>query len=176
MKTDEQIANTIYTIRGHKVMLDRDRAELYEVETRSLNQAVKRNISRFPGDFMFQLTKDEYDSLRSQFVILKKAEKPQTGKHTKYLPYAFTEQGVAMLSSVLSSERAIQVNIQIMRMFTRLRAMLSTHEDLRRKIESMEKKYDEQFGIVFRAIKRLLSDDAKPKRKIGFVNTTEKNT
>ncbi|HNR88028.1 MAG TPA: ORF6N domain-containing protein [Spirochaetota bacterium] len=169
MKTDEQIANTIYTIRGHKVMLDRDLAELYEVETRSLNQAVKRNISRFPGDFMFQLTQNEYDILISQIVTSRWGG-------TRKLPYAFTEQGVAMLSSVLSSERAIQVNIQIMRMFTRLRAMLSTHEDLRRKIESMEKKYDEQFSIVFRAIKQLLADDAKPKRKIGFVNTTEKNT
>jgi len=158
----ERIAGKIYLIRSIKVMLDRDLAELYGVETKVLKQAVRRNIDRFPTDFMFELTKKENQSLRSQNVTLKR------GQHSKYLPFAFTEQGVAMLSSVLKSERAIHVNIQIMRAFTQLRKMLSTHEDLKRKIESMEKKYDEQFQIVFEAIKQLLSEEDKPKKKIGF--------
>jgi phage regulator Rha-like protein len=145
-----------------KVMLDRDLAELYGVETKVLKQAVRRNIDRFPSDFMFEITKKENESLRSQNVTLKR------GQHSKYLPMAFTEQGVAMLSSVLRSKRAIQVNIQIMRAFTQLRKMLSTHEELKRKIESMEKKYDEQFQIVFEAIKQLLSDEDKPRKKIGY--------
>ena len=133
-------------------MLDRDLAELYEVETRALNQAVKRNLNRFPEDFMFMLTPEETTELsRSQFVILKR------GQNIKYLPYAFTENGVAMLSSVLSSERAVEVNIQIMRTFTRLREMLLTHKDLQRKIDNMEKKYDHQFKIVFDAIKQLIT-------------------
>jgi len=143
-----RIASKIYLVRSVKVMLDRDLAELYSVETKVLKQAVRRNIDRFPVDFMFELTKEENQSLRSQNVTLKR------GQHSKYLPFAFTEQGVAMLSSVLKSDRAIQVNIQIMRAFTQLRQMLSTHKDLKRKIESMEKKYDENFKIVFQAIKR----------------------
>ncbi|TAL32192.1 MAG: ORF6N domain-containing protein [Spirochaetes bacterium] len=167
MLPDERILNKIYLLRGHKVMLDKDLAELYEVETRALNQAVKRNQSRFPEDFMFQLTVDEFDQLRSQIVT-------SSWGGTRKPPFAFTEQGVAMLSSVLTSDRAVQVNIQIMRTFTRLRTMLSSHDDLRRKIESMEKKYDEQFRIVFQAIKRLLADDAKPKRKIGFDSPKER--
>ncbi|MDH3576020.1 MAG: ORF6N domain-containing protein [Desulfobacteraceae bacterium] len=158
----ELIASKIYFIRNMKVMLDRDLAELYEVETKALKQAVRRNIDRFPADFMFELTKDEYQSLRSQIVTLKR------GQHSKYAPFAFTEHGVLMLSSVLNSERAIQVNIQIVRTFTKLREMLSTHKDLKRKIESMEKKYDEQFQIVFEAIKQLLSEEDKPKKKIGY--------
>ena len=158
----ELIASKIYFIRNMKVMLDRDLAELYEVETKVLKQAVRRNIDRFPDDFMFELTKDEYQSLRSQIVTLKR------GQHSKYAPFAFTEHGVLMLSSVLNSERAIQVNIQIVRTFTKLREMLSTHKDLKRKIESMEKKYDEQFQIVFEAIKQLLSEEDKPKKKIGY--------
>jgi hypothetical protein len=150
----ERITNKIYLMRGMKVMLDRDLAELYDVETRTLVQAIKRNKQRFPPDFMFQLSKDEFDSLRSQIVI----SKGRGGR--RYPPYAFTEQGVAMLSSVLNSDRAIQVNILIMRaFFTQLRKMLSTHEDLKRKIESMEKKYDQQFQIVFEAIKQLLETD-----------------
>ncbi len=140
-------------------MLDKDLVELYDVETKALKQAVRRNIDRFPADFMFELIKEENLSLRSQNVTLKR------GQHSKYLPFAFTEQGVAMLSSVLKSDRAIRVNIQIMRAFTQLRKMLSTHEDLKRKIESMEKKYDEQFQIVFQAIKQLLSEKDKPKKK-----------
>lgn len=159
----EHIANKIYLIRSLKMMLDRDLAELYGVETKVLKQAVRRNIDRFPADFMFELTKEEHQSLRSQNVTLKKR-----GQHSKYLPFAFTEQGVAMLSSVLKSDRAIHVNIQIMRTFTQLRKMLSTHEDLKRKIESMEKNYDEQFKIVFEAIRQLWSEEEKPKKKIGF--------
>ncbi|HHT9105306.1 MAG TPA: ORF6N domain-containing protein [Candidatus Wujingus californicus] len=143
-------------------MLDTDLALLYGVKTKMLNQAVKRNIQRFPDDFMFQLTREEFNSLRSQIVTLKR------GQHRKYLPYVFTEQGVAMLSSVLNSERAIQVNIQIMRAFIKLKEMLSTHKDLKQKIEEMEKKYDYQFKIVFDAIKQLLEPPAEPKGKIGF--------
>jgi phage regulator Rha-like protein len=158
----ERIANMIYLIRDIRVMLDRDLAALYGVETKVLKQAVRRNIRRFPDDFMFELTEYENRALRSQNVTLKR------GQHSKYLPYAFTEQGVAMLSSVLSSERAIQVNILIMRAFTKLREMLSTHEDLRRKVEAMERKYDRQFKVVFDAIKKLIDIESKPKRKIGF--------
>lgn len=159
----ENIENKIFQIRGERVMLDRDLAELYEVETGMLNRAVKRNIKRFPEDFMFQLTKEEYlKLLRCQNGTLKR------GQHRKYLPYVFTENGVAMLSSVLNSERAIMVNIQIMRAFTKLRKMLLIHTDLKRKIEDMERKYDSQFAVVFRAIKQLLSPSKRTKRKIGF--------
>ncbi len=127
------------------------------------NQAVKRNIARFPEDFMIQLNKEEASELsRSQIVTLKR------GQNIKYLPHAFTENGVAMLSSVLNSERAIQVNIQIMRTFTKIREMLSSHKDLRHKIEEMEKKYDSQFKIVFNAVKELMSPPEKQVRKIGF--------
>ena len=160
----ENIVNKIYFFRGVKVMLDSDLAELYGVETKVLNQAVKRNLNRFPPDFMFQLDKEEYDSLRSHFVTLETGR----GQHRKFLPYVFTEHGILMLSSVLSSEKAVQVNIQIMRTFTRLRRMLLTHEELKRKIESMEKKYDAQFRIVFDAIKEIITDELKPERKIGF--------
>ena len=159
----ENITSKIYFIRDHKVMLDRDLAELYGVETGQLKRAVRRNVDRFPSDFMFVLTIKENNSLRCQFGTLE-----GKGKHSKYLPIAFTEQGVAMLSSVLNSKRAIQVNIQIMRVFTKLRKMLATHDDLRQKIEAMENKYDEQFKIVFEAIKQLLKEDEKPKKKIGF--------
>ena len=156
----ERIASKIYLIRDIRVMLDRDLAELYGVETRVLNQAVHRNIKRFPKDFMFELTRDEIMGI-SQIV---------TSSEIKYSKrvHAFTEQGVAMLSSVLNSDRAIQVNIQIMRAFTKLREMLSTHEDLRRKVEAMERKYDRQFKVVFDAIKQLIDTESKPKRKIGF--------
>jgi flagellar capping protein FliD len=159
----ESITGKIFMIRGFKVMLDRDLAKLYGVETRVLKQAVRRNIKRFPEDFMFELTFKEESSLRSQFVTLE-----GKGKHSKYLSMAFTEQGVAMLSSVLKSDRAIQVNIQIMRIFTRLRQMLAGHKDLQKKIEAMEEKYDEQFRVVFEAIKQLISEEEKPKQRIGF--------
>ena len=159
----ELIERKIYLIRNKKVMLDSDLAELYDVETKVLNQAVKRNIARFPEDFMFQLNKEEALELsRSQIVTLKR------GQNIKYLPHVFTENGVAMLSSVLNSERAIQVNIQIMRTFTKIREMLSSHKDLRHKIEEMEKKYDSQFKIVFNAIKELMTPPEKQVRKIGF--------
>jgi phage regulator Rha-like protein len=159
----ELIEKRIYLLRGEKVMIDRDLAELYGVEVRALKQAVRRNIERFPADFMFELTGAEEDFLRSQIVILK-----ARGKHSKYPSFAFTEQGVAMLSTVLKSQRAIQVNIAIMRTFTQLRRMLATHEDLRKKIEEMETRYDGQFQVVFEAIRQLLEEDAKQRRKIGF--------
>jgi len=164
----EIISNMIYIIRGHKVMLDADLATLYGVKTKILTQAVKRNIRRFPDDFMFQLTNEEEECLRSQIVT----SKPGRGGR-RYLPYAFTEQGVAMLSSVLNSERAIQVNIAIMRTFTKLRQMIETHKDLRLKIEEMEKKYDKQFRIVFTALKELLekpTEISEKKPPIGFTS------
>ncbi len=157
----ELIAEKIFLVRGKKVMLDRDLAMLYEVETRALKQAVRRNPERFPEDFMFILSNQEFRNLRSQFVT-------SSYGGTRYNPMAFTEQGVAMLSSVLKSKRAILVNIQIMRTFTNLRKMLATHDDLRKKIEEMETKYDYQFQIVFDAIKQLIAVEEKPKREIGF--------
>lgn len=162
---DEALSQKIYIIRDRKVMIDRDLAELYGVETKVLNRAVKRNVERFPEDFMFILSHDEAKILRCQIGT----SKLKAGG-SQYLPLTFTEQGVAMLSSVLRSERAIQVNIQIMRMFTKLRAMLEEHKDLRQKIGELEKKYDGQFRSIFFAIKRLLSytKEEKSKRKIGF--------
>lgn len=159
----ESVVSKIIWIRGEKVLLDRDLARLYGVETRVLKQAVRRNMNRFPPDFMFELTKEEFENWRSQFVI-SNAEK----MGLRYKPMAFTEHGVAMLSSVLNSDQAIEVNIAIMRAFIRLRQMLSSHEELKRKIEAMENKYDEQFGVVFEAIKQLIDVEDKPKRKIGF--------
>jgi hypothetical protein len=140
----ETIASRIYFVRGQKVMLDRDLAELYGVQTKVLKQAVRRNINRFPFDFMFELTKEELEDWRSQFVT---SNSDRMG--LRYKPMAFTEQGVAMLSSVLKSKRATEVNIAIMRALVKLREMMTTHSDLKRKIESMEKKYDKQFQIVF---------------------------
>jgi len=170
----EVIQSKILHLRGQKVMLDRDLAVLYGVETRALNQAVRRNISRFPDDFMFQLTKDEAKFLRSQFVTLKE------NQHFRYIPYAFTEQGVAMLSSVLNSERAVQVNIQIMRVFTKMREMFINYQEIKQTLEDMERKYDHQFKInnilfeeIFEEIKkinRLLSHVEKPRKEIGFKN------
>jgi hypothetical protein len=159
----ERILERIYLIRERKVMLDRDLAKLYGVKTKALKQAVRRNARRFPHDFMFELTKEEFENWRSQFVT---SNGDKMG--LRYRPMAFTEQGVAMLSSVLNSERAIQVNIVIMRVFTRFREMLETHEALRRKLEAMEKRYDKQFRVVFDAIRSLLDAEGKPKRKIGF--------
>ena len=151
-------------MRKQKVMLDADLAELYGVETRVLVQAVKRNLGRFPEDFMFQLSKEEADFLRSQIVTLEKGR----GQHSKYLPYAFTEQGVAMLSSVLHSQRAIQVNIEIMRAFIRLRQMLATHIELARKLDALERRYDSQFKQVFDAIRQLMAPPEPKRRPIGF--------
>ena len=137
-----QVRNMIYDIRKQKVMIDFELAELYEVETKYLNRAVKRNIERFPSDFMFQLTRDEWNFLRCQIGTSKIDEETRGGR--QYLPYVFTEQGIAMLSSVLNSERAIQVNIQIMNTFVRIREMIISNQDLRRKIEVMERKYDKR--------------------------------
>lgn len=168
----ERIEDKILLIRGQKVMISTDLAVLYNVEPRVLMQAVKRNLERFPEDFMFQLTWEETLDVRSQNVILKR------GQHSKYRLYAFTEQGVAMLSSVLRSERAVQVNILIMRAFVKLRELLSTHKDLAGKLERMEEKYDAQFKVVFEAIKQLMSPPEKKKtKKIGFqVDKTKKPT
>jgi len=170
----EVIATRILELRGEKVMLDRDLAKLYGVPVKVLNQAVKRNIKRFPGDFMFQLSWEEVESLRSQIVTLNKSEPEvsRRGKHIKYLPYVFTEHGVVMLSSVLNSERAIQVNILIMRAFTKLREILLTHKELAAKVEALEKKYaehDQTIKEIFEAIKQLLEPPlTKEKRIIGF--------
>ena len=157
----EIIEQKIYLIRGQKVMLSNDLALLYNVEPRAVVQAVKRNIKRFPSDFMFQLTKTESSNLKSQIVI-------SSWGGRRASPYAFTEQGVAMLSSVLNSERAIQVNIQIMRTFTKLREMIASHADLRKKIEEMEKKYDGNFKVVFHALRQLLQKPEPNRGKIGF--------
>jgi phage regulator Rha-like protein len=160
----ERIERAILLLRGHKVMLDADLATLYGVRTKALNQAVSRNIGRFPPDFMFQLTEEEAARLRSQFVTLK----PGRGQHRKYLPYVFTEQGVAMLSSVLKSERAVQVNVEIMRAFVRLRKLIGTSADLARRFDELEKKYDAQLKVVFDAIRQLMAPAEKPRRPIGF--------
>ncbi|CAN5160883.1 ORF6N domain-containing protein [soil metagenome] len=164
----DRIDQAIVTIRGQKVMLDRDLAAMYGVETKVFNQAVRRNFRRFPEDFMFQLSAEEHTALRSQIV---------TSKHgrggSRYLPYAFTEQGVAMLSSVLKSDRAIEVNIAIMRAFVKLRDVLATHKEFGRKLEEIERKlgqHDEHFRIVFEAIRQLMAPVPEPekKRRIGF--------
>ena len=159
--SEEAIANKIVRVRGERVMLDRDLAEMYGVETRVLNQAVSRNIGRFPEDFMFLYTRDE-------ILMISQIVTSSTIKFSKRVR-VFTEQGVAMLSSVLKSEQTIEVNIAIMRAFTQLRKMISTNEDLKRKIEIIEKKYDEQFAIVFEAIKVLIAENEKPKKKIGYI-------
>ena len=177
----ENIAQLVFFIRGEKVMLDSDLAVLYGVEARVLNQAVKRNRHRFPEDFMFRLTAKETEDLRSllksQTVISTSAAEPNSSqtvmssrKHRgrTYKPYAFTEQGVAMLSSVLRSARAVEVNIAIMRTFVQLRRLMDTNRDLARKIEALEKKYDEKFAVVFEAIKQLITPPEPPKRRIGF--------
>jgi len=163
----ERITQAILLIRGHKVMLDEALAALYAVEIKVLNQAVRRNADRFPADFMFQLTAEETAFLRSQIVTLKGGR----GQHRKYHPYAFTEQGIAMLSSVLRSKRAVRVNIEIMRAFVQLRQMLSSHADLARKLAALEKRYDAQFKVVFDAIRELTAPPELPKkRRIGFVS------
>lgn len=167
-----QAEKRIYLIRGQRVMLDFDLAELYEVETRALKQAVRRNKGRFPDDFMFELTAQEVALLVSQSVI------PRRGKLGGAVPMAFTEQGVAMLSSVLRSRRAVQVNIAIMRAFVRLREMLLTNVDLAKKLTELEKKYDAQFKVVFDAIRRLMSPEEvtdKPRRRIGFHTREEQS-
>ena len=162
----EVIELKIMLIRGQKVMLDRDLAQLYGVETRVLNQAVRRNIDRFPDDFMFSLTREEITRI-SQFVISSSASL-ETLKFSKNV-MAFTEYGIAMLSSVLNSPRAIQVNIQIMRTFGKLREMIASHKDLAKRLDELEKKYDGQFRVVFDAIHELMIPPDEDKRKIGFM-------
>jgi hypothetical protein len=164
-----RLEGLIYFVRSQKAMLDRDLAALYGVETKVLNQAVRRNAERFPADFSFVLNTEEASALarlRSQTVTLKR------GQHRKYLPRVFTEQGVAMLSSVVNSPRAIRVNIEIMRAFVRLRQMLASNADLARRLDELEAQYDEQFKIVFAAIRRLMSADEskrkEPRREIGY--------
>ena len=177
----ENLAALIFFVRGERVLLDADLATLYGVEARALNQAVARNRKRFPADFMFQVSAEEYEPIRSRFVTASKGGTPNSSqtvmssrKHRgrAYRPYAFTEQGVAMLSSVLRSPRAVEVNIAIMRTFVQLRRLMDSNRDLARKIEAMERKYDEQFAVVFDAIKQLVAEDAErkaqPKRRIGF--------
>jgi phage regulator Rha-like protein len=162
----ETIANKILFLRNEKVLLDRDLAEMYAVETKQLKRAVRRNISRFPKDFMFQLSNEEYRSLRRQFGTLKR------GAHSKYPPMAFTEQGVAMLSSVLTSQRAIEVNIAIMRAFVHLRKMIASHKELAKKLTELEhhiKDHDEKIQAIFEAIQQLITmPEEESKKKIGF--------
>jgi hypothetical protein len=157
----EVVEKRILLLRGHKVMLDSDLAELYGVTTKVLVQAVKRNRERFPDDFMFQLSKAEFSILRSQFVT-------SSWGGRRYAPFAFTEQGVSMLSSILQSKRAIQVNVQIMRTFVRLRQMIASQESLARKLNDLEKKYDAQFRVVFDAIRQLMVQPEPREKKIGF--------
>ncbi len=158
----DQIDKRIFVLRGQKVMLSTDLAEPYGVKPRALVQAVKCNIERFPEDFMFQLTRAEFESLKSQIVT------SSWGGLRRATPYAFTEQGVAMLSSVLRSKRAIRVNIEIIRAFVRLRAMAGSYKDLARKLDTLEKKYDAQFKVVFDAIRKLMEPPEPPKKPIGF--------
>ncbi|MBI2113700.1 MAG: ORF6N domain-containing protein [candidate division NC10 bacterium] len=158
----ERIERAILALRGHKIMLDADLASMYGVETKVLVRAVKRNEERFPSDFMFQLSQDEFENLRFHFGT------SRSWGGRRHLPYAFTEQGVAMLSSVLRSPRAVQVNIEIMRAFVRLRQMLQTNADLARKLAALEKKYDTQFKVVFDAIRALMAPPRPQRRPIGF--------
>ena len=160
----ENLAKLVFLIRGEKVLLDADLADLYGVATKVLNQAVKRNLDRFPEDFMFQLTPEEWGNMRSQIVTTSR-------RKLSAVPYAFTEQGVAMLSSVLRSQRAVEVNIAIMRTFVQLRRLMDSNRDLRLRIEAMETRYDEQFSQVFDAIKQLIAEDKTRKAKppIGFL-------
>jgi hypothetical protein len=171
--TDQKVINKIYLIRGEKVMLDRDLAELYGVETRVLNQAVKRNIKRFPNDFMFQLTVKELENWMSQIVI---SNKEKMG--WRKLPFAFTEKGVAMLSSVLNSETAIDVNIQIIRIFSRMREVLVSHKDVLLKLEQLEnnllkqdghvKKHEDEIQLIFKTLKKLLDSPQPERKRIGY--------
>lgn len=160
----QNLAKLVLLIRGEKVLLDADLAKLYQVTTKTLNQAVKRNLDRFPDDFMFQLTPDEWENMRSQTVTASR-------RNVGAIPYVFTEQGVAMLSSVLRSQRAVEVNIAIMRTFVQLRRLMDSNRDLARRIEAMETRYDEQFSQVFDAIKQLIAEDKTRKAKppIGFL-------
>ena len=162
----ELMEQKIYLIRGQKVMIDYDLAILYGIETKQLKRQVNRNKKRFPSDFMFQLAKEEFDSLRCQFGTLKR------GAHPKYPPYVFTEQGIAMLSSVISSERAITVNIAIMRAFVKMRQILATHKELAEKLKELENKLknqDKSIKVIFDVIRKLIDEPVKPNKRIGFL-------
>jgi hypothetical protein len=159
----ELIERKIFFVRGQKVILDFHLASLYGISTKRLKEQVRRNLRRFPPDFMFELNQEEFNALRSHFATSKSGR-----GGTRYRSYAFTEQGVAMLSSILSTNRAIDVNISIMRAFVKLRDMIATNKELARKLEDIEKKYDSQFKIVFEAIRKLMQPPEKPKRQIGF--------
>jgi hypothetical protein len=165
----EVVVRNILLIRGQKVMLDRELASLYQVQTKALNQAVRRNIERFPSDFMFQLNASEFAKWRSQIVT----SNPNAIMGLRRPPYAFTEHGVAMLSSVLKSKRAVRVNIEIMRAFARLREVFLSHKDLARKLAALESKYDQQFKVVFDAIRELMVEPARKSRPIGFTANLE---
>ena len=167
--SEELIINKIYLIRDRKVMLDKDLAELYNVETKAFNQAVKRNMQRFPPDFLFQLTPKEYENLRSQIVT-------SSWGGSRYVPYAFTEQGVAMLSSVLKSETAIQVNIQIVRLFTKMRELILGNKEVLLKLADLEKKVnasEDDIKIIFSYLRELLQPPNPPRNKIGFKQENE---
>jgi hypothetical protein len=188
----DQLAPLVIRLRRENVILDCDIAELYGVKTKVLNQAVKRNIDRFPADFMFELTEEELENLRSQFVTSSSRSQLVTSKSTpnlksqiaissshggrRTLPYAFTEQGVAMLSSVLRSQRAVEVNIAIMRTFVQLRSLMQSNKLLAEKIEKLEEKYDQNFQIVFDAIKQLIIADNQPTKELGFHTIKSKRT
>ena len=170
-----KLAALVYFVRGERVLLDADLAQLYGVQARALNQAVARNRERFPADFMFQLSAAEYAGIRARFLGKNSSQSvmsSRTRRGLAYRPYAFTEQGVAMLSSVLRSARAVEVNIAIMRTFVQLRRLMDSNRALARKIDALEQRYDEQFTLIFAAIKQLIADDeaqkARPGRRIGF--------
>ena len=171
MIPDELVMNKIYLIRGHKVMLDRDLAELYGVETKRLKEAVRRNIDRFPEDFLFEMSSGELEDWRTQFAT---SNSEKMGLRRP--PFCFTEQGVAMLSSVLNSETAIRVNIQIIRVFTKMRELLLTHKDILLQLEKMEMKltgHDEDIALIFKYLKQLLNPPPPPRNKIGFRRKNE---
>jgi len=171
MIPDELVMNRIYLVRGQKVMLDRDLAELYGVETKRLKEAVRRNITRFPDDFMFEMIPEELENWRTQFAI---SNSEKMGLRRP--PFCFTEQGVAMLSSVLNSERAIRVNIQIIRVFTRMREMIMTHKDILLQLEKIEKKlsgHDEDIQLIFKYLKQLLNPPQQPRKRIGFKTSNQ---
>ena len=164
LASTEEIAVFIRTIRGHQVMLDADLARLYGVPTFRFNEAVKRNAERFPADFRFQLTQEEWTALTSQFAILKQGR----GQHRKYLPYAFTEHGALMAANILQSPQAVAMSIRVIRAFVQFRQLLASHVDLARKLDGLERKYDTQFKVVFDAIRQLMAPPRKPRREIGF--------
>ena len=160
---EENIVHRIFFIRGRKVMLDFDLARLYDTETRALKQQVRRNMDRFPDDFMFMLNKREWDELITDCDMF-----PANIRHMPLPPFAFTEQGVAMLSSVLKSKKAILVNIAIMRAFVQLRQLIDTNRELAKRIDDLENKYDNQFRVVFEAIKQLIRQENEPRRAVGY--------